>query len=338
MKQPGYYPLLIGFVKNTRLPNHFVIILITCIMLLFFVLMAYLGGAFSELSKWGIWRNFMDAPVSMIYILLMYPFLWRLLWRSVDDLNLLTPEDQDGSFHSEISVPLPNRRREWIALLAGAIFWLSLWQPWGWNERWVQGEVWLTVYEIVTQSLLFGLLSLLVYSSFTDSWYVNQLIRRRANPNIFNTDTLTPVARSSLGFSIAWLGGISLSLLFQTQKDLLRWENIIVWVILVCFAVLIFFLSMWSTHSTIIKVKKQELSFVQKYLKETSRELKESAQKGNLEKTAELSSIVTTWINYERRIKEVPEWPYNARIIRSLAASTIVPALVYLFKIISGLA
>jgi len=51
----------------------------------------------------------------------------------------------------------------------------------------------------------------------------------------------------------------------------------------------------------------------------------------------ELSSTINAWVNYERRIKETPEWPYNAGIIRRLLASTVVPAVVYLIKIISGL-
>jgi len=115
------------------------------------------------------------------------------------------------------------------------------------------------------------------------------------------------------------------------------WKNIIVWIALVCFAVLIFLVSMWSTHSTITKVKRRELDLVQKYLQATSHELKELSKDGNLKRTEEFSSTVSAWLNYEKRIKEVSEWPYNANIIRRLVASTIVPTVVYLLKIISGL-
>lgn len=219
----------------------------------------------------------------------------------------------------------------------GAVFWLSLRQPWDWSNRWKPGTIWLPAYEVITQTMLFGLLSLLIYSSSTDNWYINQLIRQHVHPDIFNTGMLTPIAHSSLGLSIAWIGGISLSLIFQTQEDLLMWKNIAVWIIIVCFAVLIFFLSMWSTHSTITRVKRGELDLVQRYLKAASHELKVRAEDGSLKGTEELSSTITAWLNYERRVKEVPEWPYNAGIIRRLVASTIVPAVVYVLKIISGL-
>jgi len=337
VKESSYYPLLIKLVKYPRLPSYLVILMIAIIMLLVLILAAYLDGIFTRLLEWSLWRNFLDAPVLIIYILIMYPFIWRLWRRSLQALRLLLPIDEGISNQSEIEVPIPNRRWEWVAILIGVVFWLSLWQPWGWNDRWEPGAIWLPAYEVVTQTTLFGLISLLIYSSFTGNWYLNRLIRQHVKPDIFNTGMLTPVASSSLGFSIACIGGISLSLAFQTQEDLLMWKNIIVWVILVCFAVLIFFLSMWSTHCTITKVKSHELNLVQKYLNTASHELKERAEDSSLTGKDELSSTITAWLNYERRIKEVPEWPYNASIIRRLVASTVVPAIVYLLKISSGL-
>jgi hypothetical protein len=336
-KEPGSYPLLIELAQYSRLPRYWVTLMIAFIMLLVLVLAAFLGGVFTQLSEWSFWRNFLDAPVLIIYILVVYPLIWRLWWQSAQALQLLTPIDERDLNRSEIKVPIPNRRWEWVAILMGAVFWLSLWQPWGWSDRWKLGAIWLSAYEVITQSILFGLISLLIYSSSIDNWYINRLIRQRVDPDIFNTGMLTPIARSSLGFSVAWIGGISLSLVFQTQEDLLMWKNIIVWVILVCFAVLIFFLSMLTTHSTIAKVKRHELDLVQKYLKTAYYELKERAEDGSLKGTEEVSSTITAWLNYERRIKEVPEWPYTASIIRRLVASTVVPAVVYLLKIISGL-
>jgi len=85
------------------------------------------------------------------------------------------------------------------------------------------------------------------------------------------------------------------------------------------------------------KVKRRELDLVQKHLKAASHELMERAADGGLKGTEELSSTITAWVNYERRIKEAPEWPYNAGIIRRLMASVLVPAIVYLIKILSGL-
>jgi hypothetical protein len=184
--------------------------------------------------------------------------------------------------------------------------------------------------------ILFGLLSWLIYSSFTGSRYLSRLSRQHLNLDIFDTGVLTPIARSSLGFSLAFIGGISLSLVFQTQEDLLMWNNITVWVILVCFTVLLFFLSMWGTHSTIAKAKRRELDLAQKHLKAASRELKERAADGSLKGMVELSSTINAWVTYEKRVKEASTWPFNAGIIRSLAMSVLVPAAIYLMKIVGS--
>jgi len=336
-EEPGSYPLLMELVKCSRLPRYWVTVMIAVMLLLVLVLVVFLDGTFTELSEWSLWRYFLDGPVLITYILVVYPFMWQLWWRSVQALQSLLPIDEGDSNRLEVEVPIPNRRREWVAILIGAVFWLSLWQPWGWGRRWEAGAIWLSAYDVVTQTILFGLLSLLIYSSFTGSRYLNRLIRQHLNLDIFDTGMLMPIARSSLGLSIAFIGGISLSLVFQTQEDLLMWNNITVWVILVCFAVLIFFLSMWSTHSTMAKAKRRELDLVQKHLKAASHELKERAEDGSLKGMEGLSSAIAGWVTYERRVQEAPSWPFNASIIRRLMASVLVPAVVYLIKILSGL-
>jgi hypothetical protein len=210
------------------------------------------------------------------------------------------PIDEDGSNRVEVEVPIPKRRWEWMSILIGVIFWLSLWQPWGWGWQ----PVWLSAYDVATQMILFGLVSWLIYSSFNGSQYLSRLSRQHLNLDIFDTGMLTPVARSSLGLSLAFIGGISLSLVFQTQEDLLMWNNITVWVVLVCFTVLLFFLSMWSTHTTMTKAKRRELDLVQKHLKAASNELKKRTADDSLKETVELSSTITTWVTYEKRVKE----------------------------------
>jgi len=50
-----------------------------------------------------------------------------------------------------------------------------------------------------------------------------------------------------------------------------------------------------------------------------------------------LSSAISSWVTYQRLAKEAPTWPFNAGIIRRLAASIFIPAIVYLIKILAGL-
>lgn len=80
VKEPSSYPLIMELVKNSRLPRYWVIVVIAVVMILVLVLMAYLDGDFTELSEWSFWRDFLDAPIIIIYILVAYPFIWRLWW------------------------------------------------------------------------------------------------------------------------------------------------------------------------------------------------------------------------------------------------------------------
>jgi len=335
--EPRAYPLLIEMMKCSRLQWRWIMVIVAALLLLLLALVAYLDGVFADLSHWEFWRNFLDGPTLIIYILVVYPPIWRLWWRAVQSLQALLPVDEGSSKRVVIESPLPNRGWEWAFIIIGAVFWLTLWQPWDWENRWESGAIWLSAYDVVTQTVLFSLLAWLLYSSFSGNRYLSRLGRQNLNVDLFDTSTLTPVARSSLGFTIVFIGGISLSLVFQTQEDLLMWNNIIVWAILVCFVVLLFFLSMWSTHSTMASAKRRELDLAQKHLKTASRELRERAADDSLKGAEELSLTITMWMNYERRIKEVPEWPFNAGIIRRLAVSALAPVAVFLIKVFSGL-
>jgi len=53
--------------------------------------------------------------------------------------------------------------------------------------------------------------------------------------------------------------------------------------------------------------------------------------------TEKLSSRITALATYKREVQEAPTWPFNAVIIRRLLASIVVPAVVYLIKILAGL-
>jgi hypothetical protein len=52
------------------------------------------------------------------------------------------------------------------------------------------------------------------------------------------------------------------------------------------------------------KAKRRELDLVQKHLKAASNELKKRTADDSLKETVELSSTITTWVTYEKRVKE----------------------------------
>jgi hypothetical protein len=332
-EEPQDYPLVMAIVRRSRLPWYCAIAVITAVLLLFLVLAAYLDGFFVDLSKWSLWQDYLDGLVLTIYILMVYPLVWQWWRRAVQALQQLLPKDEGES--SQLVTESPTKRRwEWLAMLIGVALWVSLQQPWSWT--WWSNRLWLSVYDIVTQTILFGVLGWLIYNSLTGSQYLGRLSRKQLNLDIFSPGLLMPIARSSLSVSLAFIGGISLSMVFQTQESFRRWDNIIIWAVLVCVTVLLFFLSMWSIHSAMVKDKSRKMALANKHLSEASHKLEERTLRGQLEGLDKLSSTISAWGNYERLIQRAPVWPFNAAIIRRLAASTVVPFVVYLIRALVG--
>jgi len=71
--------------------------------------------------------------------------------------------------------------------------------------------------------------------------------------------------------------------------------------------------------------------------KKAIRRLRESSDNEKTEELRDLHSAVAAWGTYERHVREAREWPFNAVILRRLAASTLVPAIVYLLKVFLGI-
>ncbi len=247
----------------------------------------------------------------------------------------LLPLDEDDFNRLAVAVATPKRRWEWTSVLIGVGLAVGLGQPW--NLPWGPGELWLSVYLAITSPLYNGLLAWLIYDTLAGAVRTNRLSRRDLRLDIFNAEMLTPIARWSLGISLAFVGGISLSLVFGTRENLLRWQSITMYVILVCVTVLIFFISMRSAHNAMAGAKKRELDLAREHLAAASRELKDQAVRGQVEGMERRYSAITSWATYQRLVQESPTWPFNAGIIRRLIASIIVPAVVYLMKIFAGL-
>jgi hypothetical protein len=327
------YTLLGTIMKQFRLPWYWATAVVTAVLLLFLILATFLDGVLPSLSQWAFWRQLLNSPVMITYILAVYPFIWRLWEGAVQSFQPLLPLEE-GSFNKRILVYVPNRRWEWAAVIAGAVFWLSLEQPWSWT--WGVDALWLYVYILISSSLSFGLLALIIYTSLARARQLTQLSRQNIEMNLFDPK-LIPVGFSSLGVSLAFIGGTSLSLVFQTRESLQTWSSITIYATLVLAILLIFFLSMWSTHTAMTKAKNHELALVRQHLATASRKLRKRMSQSELNDESEFSSTIAAWVSYERRIREAPSWPFNAGIIRRLLASTVAPTVVYLIKIISGL-
>jgi hypothetical protein len=319
------YSLLQGFVKLSRLPWSGVTAIVTGILLLLLILVAHFRGYFTNGIDWSFWRLGLQ-PAIIVYILVISPLIQRLWERALQSLRLLLPQPEVIN-----KITTYNRRWEWTALLLGAIFAVALSQPWSQIEQWTD------LYAVITTTIMFSLLGLLIYGGLSGSIGLAQLNRQYLELDISDTRLLEPIARWSLSVSFAFVGGISLSILFQPFENLQSVDNIIVYSILICVTVLLFFISMWSTHNTMASAKRRELDMVRENLDNARHELKQRATQGVTDGTDRLYSAIAVWGLYERQVLEVPTWPFNASIMGRLIASTIVPVIIYTIKIFSGL-
>ena len=334
-EEPRSYPLVEALMRRSRLPRPWAITVVAAVLLLLLILATFLDGVINDLSTWRFWQNNLEGLVLIIYILVMHPFMWRLRERAIQAFRPLLPLDEDDFNRLAAEVATPKRRWEWTSVLIGVGLAVGLGQPW--TLPWGPGELWWSVYLVITGALMNGLLAWLIYDTLTGAVRINRLSRRDLKLDIFDTELLTPIAIWSLGISLGFVGGISLSLVFGTQEGLLRWQSIIMYVILVCVTVLMFFLSMWSAHNAMASAKSRKLAMARKHLAVVSRELEDRTAKGQLGGTEGLSATITSWATYQRLVQEAPAWPFNASIIRRLAASIFIPAIVYLIKILAGL-
>ncbi len=100
--------------------------------------------------------------------------------------------------------------------------------------------------------------------------------------------------------------------------------------------VVLFFVSLWSTHKAMVRAKRTELSMARENLGAALRELREKTAQGSAEGIEKLHWAVAAWGTYERRVREAQEWPYNANVLLRLGASALFPTAVYLLKFLFG--
>ena len=325
--------ILQSLVTRSRLSWYWLALLVALALLLVLVLAAFLDGSLDRLSDWEFWRQYLGVPVIIAYIFLIYPYMLRLGRNAIDAYCRLISHDSTADVDTIIRGPI--RHWEWTSITAGIIIWILLQSPWQW--QWGVDALWLYIYILISFSMLFGLLAWLIYVSIVESRNLNRLSRQKLDLDIFNTSALFPVARVSLSTSFAFLGGISLSLLFQTVESLQTWSNITIYTVLVVATLFIFFISIWSTHSTMAMTKKREMFLVRDELEKSIRNLREAYGNDGPSRPDNLYLAVAAWGTYERRVREAREWPFNANILRRLAASTLIPALVYLLKVFLGI-
>jgi hypothetical protein len=268
------------------------------------------------------WVPGLMPPVIVVYLLLTQTRSQRLRNEAIKAIRPLVKLDDDHFRLAVSNASLYNRRREWIAFCLGVV------AGWLFQVAWGFSTLWLSLYSVLFGGLMFGLMAWFIYSALSGTELFNELNRHPHDLNIFDLEPLEPIARWSFGIALTLIGGITLSLLIGVPGISLNLfmnpQGVIIYGSLLTATILVFFLNMYSTHRALVRAKARELKCVHLNLAKLSNALKEQPERGNPVALEGLSSAISSWVTYEKRIKEVPEWPYTSQIRRNLLVSVFL--------------
>lgn len=317
-------PLIEKSVTTARLRWPAATVAVALVLLLFLLLAAYLDGPLNERLTWQYLRGPL-LPVSIIiYVPAFYPLLRRLSDRVVLALSSMLMADSIRETHEPWGIS-HRRRSEATSAVAGAASWMLLSQPWSWVDRP------LAAYAAAADAIMFGMLGVVVFHALSEARSISRLERTALKIDIFDMSPLIPVARWSLGISMTFLGGISITIAFQTVESLRLWQNIVVYLCIIIVALLVFFVCAWSTHMAIARTKRSQLDIIRNRLDAGFRRLQSLGSEGKDER---INNEISAWAAFEKRIEGVSEWPYDVRILRRLLASAMIPSIVYVLRLL----
>jgi hypothetical protein len=320
--------LLEELVERSQLSWVQVTVVVELVLMLFLVGAAYLSGILTGPLDAGFWRIGLIGPAVIAYALLTGPLSRRLRDGAIAAFRPLVPLDEVEFRRMLTEASLFNRRREWVAAGVGAGGMLLV-SSVTWLRASVEGVGWLvTLYELFAMGLMCGIVGLAIYSSLAGTRLLTELSRYPLNVSVYNLGSLEPIARWSLGSTLSYIGGITLSLLFIPRAALLRVEVISIYIPLTLTAVLSFFLNLRSVHGDMVEAKQRELTLVRKNLLALSETLQERTAQGQIEDTPALLGAIKAWTAHEEWVRRLPEWPYTTAIKRNLVLSLLMPVVV----------
>jgi len=293
---------------------------------LLLALAAYAQGGSGQRAGSGLWMLVLH-PVILVYILMVHPFMHRRWQRAMQSLEVLAPHADDAGRPRQ-----GGRRGEWAAMLLGTLAGLAL------ARRLPGADGWLRLYYEATSALTFALLAATIYSSVMRSRQLAAHSRAGLELNVFDAHLLTPFAQWGQSLSLVFVGGISLSLLFQSYESLRSLEGVIVYSSMVIVALTLFFMSMWTIHIALAKAQDKELARVRRDLA-AAREALARQRPGDMAGAVQDAYLPAVVLGvYEQQVLDAPTWPFNPMIVGRVFASAIAPLGVYFLKLAFGVA
>ena len=300
----------------------FIVVLALALVLLL-AAAVYAHGGIGERVGSGLWMLGLD-PVMIVYILSVHPFMHRRWERAMHSLESLMP-------HAGARRPMPaSLRGEWAAMLLGTLVGLAI------ARRLPGAEGWLWLYSEASSALLFALLAAAIYGSLVRSRQLAAHSRAGLELNVFDGHLLTPFAQWGQSLSLVFVGGISLSLLFQSYESLRSIEGVFVYGSLVVVALTLFFMSMWTIHVALAKAQHKELARVRRDLAAAREALLRQRDGESTGAVQDAYLPVVVLGTYERQVLDASTWPFNPTIVGRVFASAVAPLGVYLLKLAFG--
>jgi hypothetical protein len=315
-------------IRFVPLPPVALAVVVAVVLALPLSVVTYAPGRSFAAAAQGVWHSAM-APAMIGFILGVHPWLqsrWRL---AIDALRPLSrhPEVVDHVF-------MPLDFAAWVALLLGAA--LAVW-----ISESMRLAGWLFAYTLATNIVMFGLMALSIYDGLRRVRHLKRIVAAGLALDLFDRQLLTPLARYGQGASLAFVGGISLSLLFQSATTLFTVESLVTYSILIAVALTLFFTSIWSIHVALVGAQERELATIRRHSSrardELHRQLEQAGPERDTEEAARLYDPLVVFGAYERQVLAASTWPFNPKIVKEVAASVVAPVVIYGIKVAVGL-
>lgn len=279
-----------------------------------------LDGELENILNNGLWRIVILPPVIIIYCWFLSPVIAQMGSELIHTARSLVIMDEASFTQLIAQASQINPVHEWIAFACGACLGLATALRTSFGEN----AIWLKIYWCIGITIMYGILAWIIHGSFISTRLNTAIHRQPLKIDIFDVTPFETFGRHSLTLALAFIGGMTLSLLCTFQVESLYviefWSA---YILLALITVLIFFLSMRPTHQVLSKVKEQELKEVRFRLLRASRDLIHRIDQGG--DVDSIAAEVNALKVYEDLLKEAQTWPYNTRMLRTLFVSVLIP-------------
>jgi hypothetical protein len=303
---------------------------------LLLVLIAFSIVILSDLTgndiPFGRWRSLFISPAVIAYVLLISPSLARTDDQVIVALRPLIRISDAEFDRLTDKATYTQPAHELAACAVGLGFGITMALPAlpGFTA------VWAGVFWLVTISMMYALLAWMVYAAIAGARMTSALYRQPMRVSVLDTAPFEVVGRQSLLLALAFIGGITLSLVIGgVQQSSL--QGIGFWLSyapIIAAPVLIFFLNMLATHRVLAQAKNQALTGARHQLEGAGRDLMQQLDEKQDANAGALVAVVGALVAYEKRLTEARTWPYNTAMIRTLFVSILVPIATILLQTI----